>query len=151
MAPAHRRHGIGSALIDQVEQWLPHNSIENIFSDTDNSSYSESLPAHAHSGYIPIREFTLLKKKMSDQLFNPSNAALENILTAECILLTVLTPLEPRFRYFARKSAATQRQHLVIINIQAEFLTVSALLRHSGVFFVWSESNKNYHGVLESW
>ena len=66
VAPAHRRHGIGSALIDQAEQWLLHNSIENIFSDTDKSSYPVSLPAHAHSGYIPIRKFTLLKKKMSD-------------------------------------------------------------------------------------
>ena len=66
VAPAHRRHGIGSALIDQAEQWLLHNSVEAILSDTDQASYPVSLPAHAHSGYIPIRNFTLLRKKMSD-------------------------------------------------------------------------------------
>ena len=66
VAPELRRHGIGSALVDQAEQWLLHNSIETIFSDTDKSSDPVSLPAHAHSGYIPIRKFTLLKKKMSD-------------------------------------------------------------------------------------
>ena len=62
--PEYRRHGIGSALIDQAEQWLLHNSVETIFSDTDQANYPESLPAHAHSGYFPIRYFTLLKKKM---------------------------------------------------------------------------------------
>lgn len=67
VAPAHRRHSIGSALIDQAEQWLLHSSVEAIFSDTDQASYPVSMPAHAHSGYIPIREFTLLKKKMPDK------------------------------------------------------------------------------------
>ena len=62
VAPEYRRQGIGSSLVDQAENWLLHNSIEAIFSDTDQGSYSESLPAHAQSGYTPIRHFTLLKK-----------------------------------------------------------------------------------------
>ena len=66
VAPAHRKQGIGTALIDQAEQWLLHNLVEAIFSDTDQASYPVSLPAHAHSGYIPIRNFTLFKKKTSE-------------------------------------------------------------------------------------
>ena len=64
---AHRQQGVGSALIDQAEQWLLHYSVEAIFSDTDKANYHDSLPAHAHSGYLPIRYFTLLMKKSSDQ------------------------------------------------------------------------------------
>jgi aminoglycoside 6'-N-acetyltransferase I len=67
VAPEHRRQGVGTDLIDHAEQWLLHNSIEAFFSDTDQANYPESLPAHARSGYEPIRHFTLLKKHVSNQ------------------------------------------------------------------------------------
>jgi len=60
--PDLRRQGIGSSLIEHAENWLLHQSVEAIFSDTDRANYPDSLPAHANSGYSPIREFTLLKK-----------------------------------------------------------------------------------------
>ena len=62
--PEYRRHGIGSLLINHAEDWLLHKSVEAIFSDTDRLNYPESLPAHAHSGYTSIRQFTLLKKDL---------------------------------------------------------------------------------------
>jgi aminoglycoside 6'-N-acetyltransferase I len=62
VAPEYKRRGIGSCLIDHAENWLLHHSVEAIFSDTDEANYTESLPAHANSGYTPIRRFTLLKK-----------------------------------------------------------------------------------------
>ena len=64
VAPEYRHRGIGSSLIDHAENWLLHRSVEVIFSDTDQANYTESLPAHAHSGYTPIRQFTLLKKDL---------------------------------------------------------------------------------------
>lgn len=64
VAPDYRRQGIGTTLIDHAEQWLLQSSVEAIFSDTDRANYTESLPAHAKSGYVPLREFTLLKKQV---------------------------------------------------------------------------------------
>ena len=62
VAPAHRRQGIGTSLLDHAEQWLLHSAVEAIFSDTDQNIYPDSIAAHAHSGYEPVRHFTLLKK-----------------------------------------------------------------------------------------
>jgi aminoglycoside 6'-N-acetyltransferase I len=74
VAPEHRRHGIGTALIDHVEQWLLHSYVEALFSDTNQANEPVSLPAHAKSGYVPIRQFTLLKKQGSEMLRH-ANAA----------------------------------------------------------------------------
>lgn len=60
--PEARRQGIGVGLIDRAEQWLIRRSVDAVFSDTDPDRYPASLAAHERSGYVPVRQVTLLKK-----------------------------------------------------------------------------------------
>ncbi len=65
--PNWRGEGHGQALLDRLEQWFLHHSIERFHSDTDEREYPLSKPAHLRGGYREAYKISVFIKRADDE------------------------------------------------------------------------------------
>lgn len=61
--PSLRGKGFGRKLLDKLEHWFLHHSIERFYSDTIEKEYPLSKLAHIENGYEQIYQLSVFLKK----------------------------------------------------------------------------------------